>query len=185
MAKTRISRIKQEKEKEIMSKKNEKKVSNLIQYIGFCRDLLEKKDFKEIYINIKVFEKVTEGVRRSLNKYTANKLNTPDFTVGDLSELSDEIKTYLENNYPIEFSYDAFLKLLKNSYTDGIDDKVFREYTEKLCCYLYVDTKLREAMKITAYCAVLFEIWISNYKNIENNSDVIYQMTEAIQSFLN
>lgn len=167
-----------------MSKKNEKKVSNLIQYIGFCRDLLEKKDFKEIYINIGIFGKAIEGVRRSLNKYTANKLDTPDFTVSDLSELADEIKTYLEKDYPIIFSYDEFLKLLQKSYVDKIDDKVVKDYTEKLCQYLYVDTKLREAMKIFAYCAVLFKIWGISYQNIENSTDVMFQMTEAIRSFL-
>lgn len=167
-----------------MSKKNQKTVSNLIENIGKCRDILAGKDFKKISIHISLFEKTQIAARRHVNKYTNNERNELDFTPDDLAELAEDIRNYLDKDFPVIFSYNAFMHILNDSYTEVVDDKALRTVTGKICDYMLVDTKLREAMKILSYAAMLFKLWQLNYKGVHQQSDVMYQMTQALQSFL-
>lgn len=167
-----------------MSRKNNCTVSNLIQNIGKCRDILATKDFKEILTYISLFERTQIDARRRVNKYTYDKVDDPDFLPDDLGDLAEDIRNYLDNDFPIVFSYSSFLNLLDKFYENQIDDTVFRKYSSQLCDYMYVDTKLRETMKILSYCAVLFKLWQISYKNKNNENDVMFQITDAIKNLL-
>lgn len=168
-----------------MSRKNQKTVSNLMENIGKCRDILATKDYKEVLTYISLFDRTQIAARRAVTKYTGNEKSEPDFTPDDLAELADDIRNYLEKDFPIVFSYSTFIDILDNKYKeDKLTDNVFRRYTEEVCDYMFVDTKLREAMKILSYAAMLFKVWQANYEGKHQQSDVMYQITQALQSFL-
>ena len=161
-----------------------KNVSNVLNNIGKCRNLLEQKDFKKIRAYIGLFEKVQTDVNRYINRYMFDMDAELDFTPNDLKELSDEIRIYLDEYYPVVFSYDNFLKILEETQNGIIDNNVLKQYNIKICDYLYVDTKLRETMKILAYTSVLFKLWQINYQKYADEANIMFQITKAIKDCL-
>ena len=164
--------------------KTVKNVSNLLQNIGTCRDLLEEKDFKKIKNKIGLFDRTYGEVCRNINRYMFNRKTTLDFTPDDSKELASEIKNYLEKDFPIEFSYEGFLKVLDEIQQGEVNNTIIKDFVTRITEYLYVDTKLREAMKILTYTAVLHRIWQINYEKYENEEDIMFQITEAMKGCL-
>lgn len=136
-------------------------VTQLIQDIGKCRDLLEEGDFKKILTHIGLFDKVTDTCKRHVDKYIKNYNHELDFTPYDLSELSDEtfnfIKKY-QTHFKFEYGYKKLMKFKR------IDDKVVDSFTKEICDEMYADRKLREAYKILSYLALTLFLWQENRK---------------------
>lgn len=153
------------------------KVTNLIQLIGKCRDLLATKDFKLIKNNIYLFERTYDEAKRNIDKYTKNSQHVLDFTADDLKELSDEIYAYVKG-FQTRFTYDKSLKILTKHKSIGNDE--INEFVKEQCDYLFVDTKLREAYKIIAYLGVITWVFTEFYKSKEFDSE----MTKLIRSYL-
>lgn len=154
------------------------KVTNLIQNIGKCRDLLSKKEFKSILKNIYLFKTVCKEVARHTDKYILNNSYELDFTYNDLQELSDEILNYIRN-YQSKFTFKRFKEeILKN---EIINDKVLTEFQKEKCDYMYVDRELREVYKILSYLALSVYLFVEQ----EEKRDFTIQLTETIKNFIN
>ena len=137
------------------------KVTQLIQDIGKCRDILETKDTKKILAIIPLLDRVTDTVKRHIDKYIKNSSHELDFTQYDLQELSDEIYEYIKR-FQTHFTYDyGYKKLQKNKV---INDKVLADFTQLQCDEMYLDRKLREAYKILAYLGLTLYLWQENRK---------------------
>ena len=153
------------------------KVTNLIQLIGKCRDILATKDFKLIKTNLYLFERVYDEAKRNIDKYTKNSQHVLDFTADDLKELSDEIFAYIKN-FQSKFTYDNSLKKLTKHKSIGNEE--INEFVKEQCDYLFVDTRLREAYKIIAYLGVITWVFTEFYKSKELDVEV----TKLIRSYL-
>lgn len=153
------------------------KVTNLIQLIGKCRDLLATKDFKLIKNNIYLFERTYDEAKRNIDKYTRNSEHVLDFTADDLKELSDEIYAYVKN-FQSKFTYDNSLKKLTKHKSIGNDE--INDFVKEQCDYMFVDVKLREAYKIIAYLGVITWIYTEFYKSKELDAE----LTKLIRSYL-
>ena len=66
-----------------------KKVTNLIEQIGKCRDLIKEGNYKKIIANINLFTKVYIDINRNINKYINDPKYELDFTYYDIMELSN------------------------------------------------------------------------------------------------
>lgn len=161
-----------------------KNVSNSLKNIGTCRDLLEEKDFKKIRGHIYLFEKTHLEASRAMSRYTKDRKSPPDYTPDDMKDIANEIKSYLEKDFPIEFTYDDFLKVLEETQNGEVNNEILKKYIAKVCDYMYVDTKLRESMKIFAYIGVLLKLWNINYEKYGDDDDIMFQLTEAMKGFL-
>lgn len=155
------------------------KVTNLIQNIGKCRDLIKEGNYKKIIANIYLFEKVYTQVKMNINKYIENSKHNLDFTYYDLMELSDEIADFIRL-FPSRFRTKKFIEgISKNK---KIDDKILNDFTSDICDLFYIDVKLRECQKILAYCA--FTQWIWEQNNKQSKLDFTIEITNVIKSFL-
>ena len=155
------------------------KVTNLIQNIGKCRDLIKEGYYKKIIANIYLFEKVYTQVKMNINKYIDNSKHNLDFTYYDLMELSDEIADFIRF-FPSRFRAKKFIEgISKNK---KIDDKILNDFTSNICDLFYMDVKLRECQKILAYCA--FTQWIWEQNNKQSELDFTIEITNVIKSFL-
>jgi hypothetical protein len=134
----------------------EMQVTQLIQDIGKCRDLLEEKDLKKISSFIGLFDKVTDEAKRQIDKYIKNDKYELDFTPYDLSELSDEIFDFVKK-YQTQLKFDYGIKQLKKNKI--INDKVLADFTNQQCEIMYIDRKLRETYKILAYLGLTLYLW--------------------------
>lgn len=153
------------------------KVTNLIQNIGKCRDLLSKKEFKSILKNIYLFKTVYPEIMRHVDKYIQNNKHELDFTYNDIQELADEILNYIKN-YQSKFTFKRFKEeILKNKI---INDKVLIEFQKEKCDYMYVDRELREAYKILSYLAL--SVYLIEEQNIRE--DFTFQVVDVIRSFI-
>jgi hypothetical protein len=153
------------------------KVTQLIQNIGKCRDVLATKDFKEVLKHIHLFQKVYEMAKREVDRFVSNENYEVDFTYYDLKELSDEIYAFIKN-YQNKFVFDyGYKKLCK---IHKITNDVVREYSQQQCDLMYVDARLREAYKILSYLAITTWLWTES----REQSELDWQVTQAIRSFL-
>ena len=133
-----------------------KLVTNLLDNICFCRDLIEKGNIKELSSKVYVFDVVTTEVKRQINKFIDDKKHELDFMSQDLYELSDEVHNFLKQIEP-EFNYSSIRQRI-NTYKI-VNDKVIQEETSRLAEYMYVDRKLRECYKLLAYLAEILDLW--------------------------
>lgn len=131
-------------------------VTQLIQDIGKCRDLLEEKDLKKISSFIGLFDKVTDEAKRQVDKYIKNDKYELDFTPYDLRELSDEIFDFVKK-YQTQLKFDYGIKQLKKNKI--INNKVLADFTNQQCEIMYIDRKLREAYKILAHLGLTLYLW--------------------------
>lgn len=139
-------------------------VTQLIQNIGKCRDVIATGEQKRVLGKIRLFEDVYNGVKINLDRFIKNPQYELDFTFYDLKELSDEIYEFLQN-YPQKFLTDEMVRQVQQY--ERIDDKVLREHNQKCCDAMYVDTKLRECYKILSYAAVtLYLCELNNGKDV-------------------
>lgn len=138
------------------------KVTNLIQNIGKCRDLIESKDFAKILNNIYLFEKTYKNVKIQVDKFIKDSSYELDFTFYDLQELSDEIAAYIAD-FPNQFNVQHFID--KISENRKIDDNILKKFTSDICNKYFVDARLRECQKILAYCAFTMWICLNGNKN--------------------
>lgn len=153
------------------------KVTNLIQNIGKCRDLLATKEFKNILKNIHLFKTVYQEIMRNVDKYIQNNKHELDFTYNDIQELADEILNYIKN-YQSKFTFKRFKEeILKNKI---INDKVLIEFQKEKCDYMYVDRELREVYKILSYLAL--SVYLIEEQNIRE--DFTFQVVDVIRSFI-
>jgi hypothetical protein len=153
------------------------KVTQLIQNIGKCRDVLATKDFKEVLKHIHLFQKVYEMAKREVDRFISSDTYEIDFTYHDLKELSDEIYAFVKN-YQNKFVFDYGYKKLSKIHK--ITNDVVREHSQEQCDFMYVDKKLREAYKIIAYLAITTWLWTESREQAELD----WQVTQAIRSFL-
>lgn len=152
-------------------------VTNLIQHIGKCRDILATKDVNEVSKHLYLFEKVHTDVKIQLDRFIKKPTYQLDFTIEDIQELSDEIFEFIKN-HQTKFTYSALLKDLTKNKT--IDNTTLYEFTQNKANWMYVDRKLREAYKILSYLAIT--LWVLTEAEKQNDLDV--QITEIIRSFL-
>lgn len=134
-------------------------VTQLIQYIGKCRDVIATGEQKQVLAHIYLFEKVYTGVKINLDRFIKNPQYELDFTFYDLKELSDEIYDFLKD-YPQKFLSDELVHQVQQY--PRIDNDVLKQYTQSCCDTMYVDTKLRECYKILSYCAVTLYLYKLN-----------------------
>lgn len=156
-----------------------KKVTNLIEQIGKCRDLIKEGNYKKIIANINLFTKVYIDINRNINKYTNDPKYELDFTYYDIMDLSNEIADFLKF-FPNKFRTQKFIdKISKNK---KIDDRILNNFCTDLCDLFYIDNKLRETQKILAYSGFIYFIWSAN--NEKNKFDFTIELTNTIKSFL-
>lgn len=153
------------------------KVTQLIQNIGKCRDILATRDFKEVLKNIYLFQKTYEMAKREVDKFVSNENYEVDFTYYDLKELSDEIYAFIKN-YQNKFVFDCAYKKLSKIHK--ITNEVVRKHSQEQCDLMYVDARLREAYKILSYLAITTWLWTES----REQSELDWQVTQAIRSFL-
>ena len=153
------------------------RVTQLIQDIGKCRDILETKDVKTVLKNIYLFEKVWSRAKREVGRYMKDENYEVDFTYCDLQELSDEIFAFIKN-HQTKFTFaNGHKKLIKNK---TIDNVILSEFYREQCDWMYVDAKLREAYKILGYFAIVLWLW----SEARHQQGFDYQVTQLIRSFL-
>lgn len=159
-------------------------VSNLIQNIGKCRDLISKGDTKKLIANCYLFLKVYNDVNIQVNKYCKDSKHELDFTYHDLKELSDEIANYLAS-MDFKPSADGFIEDIKKNKV--INNKVVSEFNQKMCDLLMLDRVLRECQKVLAYSAYVVWLWNENNAQKEEDSESYYtiELTKTIRSFYN
>ena len=156
-----------------------KKVTNLIEQIGKCRDLIKEGNYKKIIANINLFTKVYIDINRNINKYINDPKYELDFTYHDIMELSNEIADFLKF-FPNKFRTQKFIdKISKN---EKIDDKILNNFCADICDLFYIDNKLRETQKILSYSGFIYFIWAAN--NEKNKFDFTIELTNTIKSFL-
>jgi hypothetical protein len=132
------------------------KVTNTIEQIGKCRDLLLSKDFNLILRYLILFEQVCDTCKRHVDKYIKNPKYELDFNCYDLQELSDEIYEYVKK-FQKNFTFDyGYKKLAKYKI---IDNDVLKKFTQESCNEMFLDRKLREAYKILAYLGLTLYLW--------------------------
>ena len=153
------------------------KVTNLIQKIGKCRDVIASKDFKLILKNIYLFKTTYQEIMRHMDKYIKNDKYELDFTYCDVHELADEILNYIKN-FQSKFTFNRFKnEILKN---ETINDEVLMNFQKNQCDYMFVDRELREAYKILSYLAL--SVYLVQEQH--NREDFTFQITETIRSFI-
>lgn len=139
-------------------------VTQIIQDIGTCRNLIATGEQKRVLAHIHIFEKVCNGVKIDLDRFIKDPEYELDFTFYDLKELSDEIYEFLKE-YPQKFLTDECVNQVND--LEYIDNDVLRKYNQSCCDTMYVDTKLRECYKILSYCAVTMYLWgLSRGENV-------------------
>ena len=153
------------------------KVTQLIQDIGKCRDILATRDFKEVLKNIYLFQKVYERAKREVDRFISSETYEVDFTYHDLKELSDEIYAFVKN-YQNKFVFGYGHKKLCKMHK--ITNDVVRKYNQDQCDLMYVDARLREAYKILSYLAITTWLWTE----AREQQELDWQVTQAIRSFL-
>lgn len=158
-----------------MSKIN--KITELIQYIGKCRDIIATKDFKQVLKNIYLFQQVCDRAKVEVDRYVKKEDYELCFNCYDLQELSDEIFAFIKN-YQNKFLFDKAQKKLIKAKT--IDNEVLRKFTQEQCDQMYVDARLREAYKILSYLAITVWLWTE----AREQEELDWQVTQLIRSFL-
>ena len=153
------------------------KVSNLIQNIGKCREVICSRDFKEVLKNISLFQRVYEEAKIKVDRFLKDERNELDFTHYDLQELSDEIYKFIKG-YQNKFLFETMQKKLIKAKT--IDNVVLRDFTQEHCDWMYVDAKLREAYKVLSYLAITVWLWTE----AREQEELGWQVTKLIRSFL-
>lgn len=154
-----------------------KLVSNNLDNISKCRDLIDEGDLHKIWYRSYLFVKVAEDVKRQINKWLADDNYELDFLPQDLIELSDEV-FQLIRNFQSKFVFkNIYINFTKY---DIIDDKIILKETNKIAELMKIDRDLRECYKILSYMAIVYTLWLETKKNntIEN------QMLQAIKQFL-
>ena len=154
-----------------------KTISNLIQNIGKCRDMLATKDFDTIFKHLYLFEKVHIDTRTQLNRFIKNPNYILDFTFSDLAELSNEIFQFVKN-YQNKMTFESGLKELTKH--EIIDNWVISSFTTKQANMMYLDRKLREAYKLLSYTGLM--LWLLKKSEEQNSFD--NQIINTIRSFL-
>lgn len=153
------------------------KVSNLIQNIGKCREVICTRDFKEVLKNISLFQRVYEEAKIKVDRFLKDEKTELDFTFHDLEELSDEISKFIKG-YQNKFSFEAMQnKLIKQKV---IDNQILRQFTQEQCDLMYVDARLREAAKVLSYLAITVWLWTE----AREQEELDWQVTNLIRSFL-
>jgi len=140
-----------------------KLVTNLLDNICLCRDMIERGNMNELTVKIYIFDIVANEVKRQVNKYIDDKNHELDFTTQDLYELSDEIHHFLKKLEP-EFDYDSIMKRISTYVI--VNDSVIEKETNRLADYMYVDRKLRECYKLLSYLAMILQLWTESQKGV-------------------
>lgn len=136
-----------------------KLVTNLLDNICTCRDLVTSGNTKEIIGKIYVFDVTTNEIKRQINKFIDDKEHELDFTAQDLYELSDEIHEFL-NSFDNMFSFKSLNERINKHKV--IDDNVINEETNVVSEFMYIDRKLRECYKLLSYLALVLSLWIKS-----------------------
>lgn len=154
-----------------------KLVSNNLDNISKCRDLIDEGDLHKIWYRSYLFVKVAEDVKRQINKWLADDNYELDFLPQDLIELSDEVFQLIRN-----FQSKFVFKNIYNNFTkyDIIDDKIILKETNKIAELMKIDRDLRECYKILSYMAIVYTLWLETKKN----NTIESQMLQAIKQFL-
>lgn len=153
------------------------KVTNLIQDIGKCRDIVCSRDFKTVLKNIGLFQNICDRLRRHVDKFIKSDKHKLDFTHYDLQELSDEIYNFIKGHQN-KFLFEKGQKKLIKAKT--IDNNVLSTFTQEQCDWMFVDARLREAYKILSYLALTVWLWTE----AREQEELDWQVTQAIRSFL-
>ena len=153
------------------------KVSNLIQNIGKCRDIICSRDFKKVLQHLNLFRQVCDSAQIQVEKFIKSSTYEIDFTYQDLQELSDEIFKFIKG-YQSKFVFEYGKKKLIKSHT--IDNDVLAQFTKEQCDQMCVDARLREAYKILSYLALTVWLWTE----AREQEELDWQVTQAIRSFL-
>lgn len=128
-----------------------KKVTNLIDNISKCRDLMTKSELKEVVNKIYIFECVTNEVQRQMKKWLNDKAYELDFLAQDLYELSDEIAEFVK-----DFDFKFKTNITSVYQNEIIDAVVIDELTSTISTKMFVDEKLRHAQRILSYYAIIY-----------------------------
>lgn len=154
-----------------------KLVSNNLDNISKCRDLIDEGDLHKIWYRSYLFVKVAEDVKRQINKWLADDNYELDFLPQDLIELSDEV-FQLIRNFQSKFVFkNIYINFTKY---DIIDDKIILKETNKIAELMKIDRDLRECYKILSYMAIVYTLWLETKKN----NTIESQMLQAIKQFL-
>ena len=153
------------------------KVSNLIQNLGKCREVICSRDFKEVLKHISLFQRVYEEAKIKVDRFIKDEKNEIDFTYHDLQELSDEIFKFIKS-YQNKFLFENMQKKLIKQKT--IDNQVLRQFTQEQCDLMFVDARLREAYKVLSYLAITVWLWTE----AREQEELDWQVTQVIRSFL-
>ena len=151
--------------------------TNVLKLIAKCRDILLTKDFKEVYKNIYLFERVYKETGIHINRFSKNINYKVDFTYNDLQELSDEIFEFIKN-FQQKFTFQRMAKNIMNNKV--VDNEVMQSFTKEIAEYMVVDCKLRESYKILSYTALLYFLLESQLKQ----EDLDFVVTATIREFL-
>lgn len=158
-------------------------VTNLIQNIGKCRDLIQSKDKKKIVARLYLFEKVYLEVASHMHRYLSDPKHELDFTYSDLQELSDEIAHFIKR-WPAKFSANKYIEAISKN--EVITDKEVKELGVEILRETNLDSKLRECQKVLAYYAYVKYLWDMNHaaKKARAEQAFTVEITNAIRSFL-
>ena len=154
-----------------------KVVSNVLQDIAKCRDIIATNDFKTVLKNIYLFQKVCDTTKIHVDRYIKKEGYELDFNCYDLQELSDEIYYFIKD-YQQKFLFRKYQKVLIKLHE--INNDVLKSFTKNLCDLMYVDARLREAYKILSYLALSVYLW----QESREQQELSWQVTQAIRSFL-
>lgn len=152
-------------------------VSNTLEDIGKCRDLILTGDYNEILKRIYLFEKTFNETKVQIDKYIKRRDVELDFTPEDLRELAQEIYNFIKN-YQQKFLFEKLFKELSKEKL--VDIKKIKEFSLKTANMMYVDRKLREAYKIFSFWAFLLYIWTE----ADKQDELDFVVTDVIRSFL-
>ena len=140
-----------------------KLVTNLLDNICLCRDMIERGNINELTVKIFIFDIVANEAKRQVNKFIDNKNHELDFATQDLYELSDEIHHFLKGLEP-EFDYNSIMERI-STYAI-VNDSVIEKESIRLADYMYVDRKLRECYKLLSYLAMILQLWTESQKGV-------------------
>lgn len=133
-----------------------KLVTNLLDNICLCRDLLQEGNVKSIYSRLHIFENVVNEAKRQLNKFIDSKSHELDFMSLDLKALSEEIHDFLKQIEP-EFDYNVIMSRMETFKI--VNDRIITSETNRLADLMQIDKKLRECYKLLSYLALIQELW--------------------------
>lgn len=161
----------------IFKKTKMKKVTNLLMSIGKCRDIIKRKDKKEILKNIYLFEMLHKNIKIQVDKKRINYNYELDFNFYDLQELSDEIFNYVKNLQSKFIFKNSIKELLKNKV---INNETYLKYLNHQCDLMYIDGKLRDAYKIIGYLSVVLWTLEEGHKQYDFSEDISLFIKEFI-----